>query len=148
MAKDKNKKSLIKKICVLIFFIFFVNLLAMKFYWYFSIWWFDMFVHLLGGLFISLLIFWIYYYSGLIKNKKNYNKKFIILLSALGVLVIGIFWEIFEFNISVFITHTPQVILDIASDLFFGVCGSFVGSLYFFIRLYPQKNQELGEFKV
>ena len=139
--EEKNKKSLILKICALTFFIFFANFLAMKFYWYFSIWYFDMIMHFIGGFFISLLVYWLYYYSGLVKDGKKYSKKFVILLSIIGVLTIGVLWEIFEFNISAFITHTPQVILDTFGDIFFDLSGSMLGTLYFLRRLYPQKNQ-------
>ena len=56
-----TRKDFFIRITGLIFVIFFINYLAMTFHWYSSIWWFDMPMHFMGGLWLGLifiLLFW------------------------------------------------------------------------------------------
>lgn len=128
----QDKKKLLRRIAELIFFIFIANSLAMKFYWYSTIWWYDMPMHFLGGFFVALLGLWIYFFSG--KKIKNSNAKTVVLISFFTVLVIGILWEVFEFGIDTIITFMPHNRLDTLSDIFYDISGSFAGALYFLKR--------------
>ena len=121
-----SKKFLIRLVS-LIFFIFFVNYLAMKFYWYSSIWYFDMPMHFLGGLWLGLAIIWFF------KVKEvSFKSIFYIIL---GVLLIGTLWEVFEIFIDKNITGLSFNTLDTFSDIFFDLAGGSFAILYFLKRV-------------
>ena len=120
------QKKILKHIAILIVFIFLVNLLAIKFHWYFTIWWFDMPIHFLGGFFISLAVLWLYFY----RNPWSRFKITPAFISLLSVFIIGVLWEIFEFSLDRSLTINLLSPIDSISDLFFDLSGGIVGTMY------------------
>jgi|SRR3989344_3070127 len=116
--RDMTKEKIFQTSLWLVIAIFFLNTLAMKFHWYFSIWWFDMPMHFLGGVFIGLLSLAIF-------------PRRPVLTAFLGVLAIGALWEIFEFSLDTFITYNPHNLLDTLSDIAFDLTGGLSAALYF-----------------
>ena len=116
---------MLKKAAYLGIIVFILNSLAMKFFWYYTVWWFDMPMHFLGGVFISLLAMFLL-------NKKlfKFNYRFIF-YTFLSVLLVGVLWEIFEYALEIFVSHQPQIILDTFSDIFFDMAGGLFGIIYF-----------------
>ncbi len=100
-----------------IFFILLVNYAAMKFHWYYSIAWFDMLMHFLGGLWLGFAFLWL----------KGAGASYPKIL--LGVLAVGILWEVFELLIHQQFLQEPFDLPDTFSDLFFDLLG---GSVAFF----------------
>ena len=120
----------------LIVFIFIVNYLAMKFYWYSSIWWFDMPMHFLGGFWVGLFLFWLFPLEKISAR--------MVLKIILGVLLIGIFWEIFEIVIGkVIIQDCLNTTLDTFSDIFFDIAGATFSILYFLKRIMLKEKKEV-----
>lgn len=116
-----NKKRILKRLVLLIFAILVVNVIAMKLYWYTSIWWFDMPMHFTGGFFLGLL--GVYLFSLEEYTVISLYKIF------LFVLAVGIGWEVFEILVNE-ISHGPFYILDTISDVFFDVSGGLSAILY------------------
>lgn len=131
-----NRKKLFKRILYLILFIFIVNFLANKFYWYSSIWYFDMIMHFLGGFWLGLVF--LYFFSHKFSpHSFNFFLKLIIF-----VLFVGIGWEIFELLVDKTITQNSFNILDTSSDIFFDLTGGLI-SIYYFTKkiMFSSKNQ-------
>ena len=124
-----NRKKLLYRLTTLICFIFFINILAHKFYWYSSISYFDMIMHFLGGFFLLLVIAYVFPP----KVSHSQIKSIIFLLS--GVLIIGIAWEIFEYIINNVLAEQNFDILDTLSDLFFDMLGGTLALFYFLKRI-------------
>lgn len=124
---EMNRKKLGVRVVSLILFIFVLNLIAMKFYWYFSIWWFDMPMHLLGGLWLGLVFIWFL-------RLKDLSFSTIVKI-ILGVLLIGIAWEVFEIIVNKTIIQNPFNTLDTISDVCFDLAGAFISILYFAKRI-------------
>jgi len=116
------QKNLLFKIASLIVFIFLVNFLAMKFHWYFSLWYFDMFMHFLGGFWLGLAFVWLF--------KADFLNKNLIFKVILGVFLIGIAWEFFEIGVDEIFLKNNLNYLDIVSDIFFDLAGGFASILY------------------
>ena len=130
-----DNKILFRRVAWLIFFIFFMNFLAGKFYWYTSIWYFDIVMHILGGIFIGLLLFWFL-------NKKKITFNLIFALKAiLGVLIVGILWEFFEIILNNIIAGDNFNIFDTISDLFFDLAGGSLASIYFLRKIIINKQE-------
>lgn len=113
----------------MIFSIFFINIIAHKFYWYSSVSYFDMIMHFMGGFFLLLAIAYVFPP----KDNHSRTKSLVFLLS--GVLIIGIAWEIFEYIFNNFLGGQAFDILDTLSDLFFDMLGSFLATFYFLRRI-------------
>ena len=117
-----DRKKLLKYLLYLILFIFVANLAANKFYWYSSIWYLDMIMHFLGGFWLGLAFLWF-----LLKENLSFA---LILKIILGVLFVGILWEIFELLFNNIVAQNPFNILDTSSDLFFDISGGLCAILY------------------
>lgn len=113
------------------FFIFIANFLATELYWYSLIWYFDMIMHFLGGLWVGLFFFYVFSYIESVP-------KFLILAFEvlIATLVIGLLWELYEYVLNV-ISLTPWDIIDTSSDVFFDLFGSFVSIFYFLKIIMP-----------
>jgi len=122
-----DRKRLLKHLVFLVFFIFIANLLAQQFYWYFSIWYFDMFMHFLGGFWVGLVFLWFF------SRESTSLEPFLQLIFKVifAVLMVGILWEIFEISIDKIIIQNPFNALDTFSDIFFDLTGGLVAVLYF-----------------
>lgn len=128
-----NRTKLFVFLASLTFFIFFIDIFANKFYWYYSIWYFDMPMHFLGG-FLSGLIF-IFILSS--KSFTHSSYRALILKILLGVLIIGISWEIFEFSANTLFVKNLFLVnrLDSISDIFFDLAGGIGAIIYYLKRI-------------
>ena len=100
----------------------------------YEIWWLDIVLHFLGGLWIALFAFWFLF------GYKNYSIDII----SPGILFVGlisfavfagVLWEFFEFSWDYFIAgpygqiQAQRNLPDTMSDLFFDLAGALVASL-------------------
>lgn len=125
-----------------------LNEIALNFYLYWRIWWFDVLMHFLGGLWVGLTALWIYFLSGYIKNIKK-DKVFIFGISLFTVLVIGIGWEVFEYIIDAHIGMKQGYWEDTFIDLFMDILGASLASVFFLknIRENRIKNYSVQSFQ-
>ena len=127
-----NKKKLVIRITSLILFISALNFIILKFHWYFSIWWSDMPMHFLGGFWLGLVFLWFL-------KPKDLSFK-VILKIILGVLIIGVLWEIFEVILNRATLQDPFNTLDTLSDICFDLAGGFISIFYFAKRIMIKEN--------
>ena len=113
-----DRKKLLIPIVSLIVLIFVMNFLADKFYWYFSIWYFDIIMHFLGGFWLGLVA--VYFFS-----PRNISNSSVFKILAF-VLLVGLGWEVFEIWINNFVGpmsfNIVDTLLDIVLDIFGGLC--------------------------
>jgi len=132
-----DRKKLLTYLAFLIFFIFAVNYAAMKFYWYFSIWYFDMPMHFLGGFWVGLALLWFFSLKEFSLPERLFGRAGfkIIFKIILGVFLIGIFWELFEVFVDKTIAQNSFNLLDTVSDMCFDLAGGGLSIIYFFKRI-------------
>lgn len=135
ISNGMNKKKLLKHLVLLMFFIFIANNVVWELHWYSSIWWFDMVMHFLGGLWVGLFFLYIFY------AEDQLFKKFLTVF--LCVLLIGVLWEFFEFFTFNYIGKDPFNALDTVSDIFFDLAGGTFALFYFFKRIILAKENEV-----
>ena len=122
-----SRKKLFNRLGILVIGIFTINTLANVFFWYQSIWWLDLVMHFLGGLFVALLIVWVLYVIF-----KKLTPQFVFWYIVFGVLIIALSWELFEFSIwTLFNLKEIINIQDSVTDVITGSLGSIVGAIYF-----------------
>lgn len=133
-----DRKKLVKPLVYLIFFIFIMNLLANKFYWYASISYFDMIMHFLGGFWVGLCYFYFF------QVKSIFISNILKLLAF--VFCIGLGWEVYEILVNKAVAQNSLDYLDIGSDIFFDLLGGAVAAIYFSKRIMLQsKDGPLGD---
>ena len=123
-----DSKKLVKRLTYLILFIFSAHFLANKFYWYVSIWWFDMPMHFFGGFWIGLAALYFFGY------KKEDSINFILKI-LLSVLIVGIGWEVYEILVNTLMAENLFNYLDTISDISFDLSGGLFAILYFLRRI-------------
>ena len=127
-----NKKKILVRITSLILFICILNFIALKFYWYFSIWYFDMPMHFLGGFWLGLAFIWLF-------QPKDLSFPTIAKI-VLSTLLIGLGWEVFEILVNRATLQDPFNTLDTLSDICFDLAGAFSSILYFAKRIMLKEN--------
>lgn len=122
------KQKILKYLFLLIFFIFGLNSLALHFHWYYTVWYFDMPMHFLGGFWTGLFGFYFLTYFLQFDFSAKLFWKIIFF-----VFFIGIGWEAFEIFVDKTITYNSFNILDTTSDIFFDLAGGVLVYLLGFI---------------
>jgi len=127
------------------FFIFIANNVALQFYWYYSIWWFDIVMHFLGGFWEGLFFIWFFSIKDLplLKSPLNLNDPKLAFKTILFVLLIGVLYEVFEFFVHNNIGRDPFDVLDTVLDIFFDLSGGAFTVWYFFKRIMSVKENTL-----
>lgn len=120
---------LIKEIIGLGILISLLNYLAIQLFLYWTTDWFDILMHFLGGLLIGLIVI------SVIKRfaeGDNLNKNLLYLSVILGVLVVGLGWELWEIFVGFtdVITDQTDTILDLIMDLI----GSIGAVFYYYFK--------------
>ena len=129
-----SPKKILIYLTTLMFFMFGGNFLTTKFYWYYSIWWFDIVMHFLGGFWVGL------FFVFLFLRKGNIPKfVYIIFLS----LFIGVLWEAFEFWMHNIIAGIPFSITDPLSDILFDLVGACLAVFYFSKFIMPREENKI-----
>ncbi len=130
----RQAAAVIAVICVL-------NLLATLFYWYSTIWWFDILMHFLGGFFIGLLAYWI--------STSFIPARFLpttimgwISVLILSVCIIGFLWEAYELVVDLCTGAQGYGYLDGISDMFNDLSGGFFSVIAIF--LFPQRDSTVN----
>jgi len=129
--------SLSKQIFALFVLIGFFDFIANKFYFYWTVWWFDVMMHFIGGLLACMLVvlFLNTYYKT--KNLDKHKNKIIIIL---GVLIISVLWEIYELSIGSTSFADSDYMVDTISDFLMDFIGGFFGYLYSYKVLLKTNN--------
>lgn len=130
-------KKLLRLACVTVFFVWLVNALANRFFWYSAMWWFDIPMHIMGGIFLG-------FGAGALCFRRimklSPHDAFVTLL--LFVLVFGIGWEFFEYIVQAIIKGGPQLanIPDSIKDVFMDIVGGTLAS-FFVLRTIRRYNR-------
>ena len=124
-----------------------LNFFAFKFSLYWQFWWFDLFMHFLGGLVVSYIS--ILFYKNFLK-KEFKSKKEVFILALGSAFLVGLTWELFEFTASLY-REAPLALrtlatlqlgwLDTLTDLMADLAGGGATG-YFFIKKYYNSEIE------
>ena len=116
---------------VLAVFIFLLNIFAMQRSWYFFVWWFDMPMHFLGGMWIGLMSAWMYFLGPFKKDSRVMSVAQVVCVALLSVFVVGVLWEGYEYFVQISIPGaTVGNLFDSISDLFFDMAGASASAIY------------------
>lgn len=129
-------EKLLRRSALLVLFIFFLNTLATFFFWYSRIWWFDMPMHFLGGLFIGLIS--VFLFEKYVRPRRPIarfiSSPALFYIGVVAVIAVG--WEYYELFIDMYFGTHAIHLLDTLSDICFDLAGGATSLLYIFAR-YP-----------
>ena len=125
---------------LLLVFIAALHIVALEFFLYWIYPWFDIMMHLLAGLFVSLCALWFFFESGYIHINKNIRN--VIFVVGVSITFVGVGWEIFEVLAGVPIEK--DFVLDTAIDLLMDVLGAFI-AVCIFTKMYITKHIYEGD---
>jgi hypothetical protein len=130
-------KKLLRTACIVVFFVWLVNALANQFYWYSAMWWFDIPMHIMGGMFLGFGAGAIFF-NRLVKLSRHDGVVTILLF----VLALGIGWEFFEYIVQALIKGGPQLanIPDSIKDVFMDIVGGSIAT-FFVLRAIRRYNR-------
>lgn len=134
------RESFLNKIFVLIVCIAIFHITATVFHFYWSIWWYDLPLHYLGGIFISLSSLWFLFFSGYVSFGVKKTSDFII-ISFIVTFSVAVLWELFELIVGPDFTRQGYAV-DTYVDLIMGIAGSLTGYLFFYFMKYEQLLME------
>ena len=104
----------------------FLHLVAINFFLYWDLAWFDLMMHFLGGVWVSLLGFWI---MAFLTRTKEFSIKSIIYIAVFFTVGIGILWELFEAGAGISFVG-KDMWGDTFSDLALDIVGGLVSGFY------------------
>ncbi len=114
-------------------FLLLTNALASLFYWYISMPWFDMAMHTVGGIFVSLLAG-----SLFAKQIKFLPKVETSITIMLFVFIVVLLWEYYEYTIQIFIKNVH--LADIADSIVDVICGMIGGAFGTYLVILTKKR--------
>ena len=96
-----------------------LHFLALTFYFYWQLWWFDILMHFLGGVVVGLGALWALLGLSVVRDfaPTPLQKMFLAVITA--GLVVGISWELYELYFRLFDAHyyAADTSLDVVMDL-------------------------------
>ena len=107
-----------------------LHFIAITFYLYWTLWWFDNLMHLLAGFSGGLITIWFLFDSGTF-FKRSPTTLELFLYVLLAVLTVGVAWEIFEYVNKITETesageYVSDTIHDLIADALGAIGASFV----------------------
>jgi branched-subunit amino acid transport protein len=130
------KRKLFVRLAVLVFLVFLLNTAGSLFGWYELAFWYDDVMHFLGGIWLGLLVFWVFFNYEVRKNKLK--KIHHAVLPFIVLVVMGaLFWEGLEFGTQA-LWNNPGLLAEKADsirDILWGTLGGFIGIIVNFARL-------------
>ena len=77
------------------------NFLGLYGGWYWAFWWYDIPMHLAGGMWIALLFSYLGEERSALRERIGRRNFFLVIVA--GTLVVGLLWELFEYSSDVFL---------------------------------------------
>ncbi|HEY4511413.1 MAG TPA: hypothetical protein VJH55_01085 [Candidatus Paceibacterota bacterium] len=115
------RKTLPPFIAALVVLIAVLHYAAIVFYLYWAYWWFDIMMHVLGGMAVGLLLYWFLYRSAIVSIPRLPSWGVVLV----GTIVVGVGWEIFEYVIHLTYTNKESYVFDTSVDLLMDVVGAY-----------------------
>ena len=111
--------------------LFVLNQAALNYDLFWRLWWYDIPMHFLGGLVLGCGFAW--FFGSMQKRTVRLSDTAAILSILTAVLVGGVAWEIFEYNLD--LTYNPHLnyVLDTTKDMIMDMLGASV-AIWFYKR--------------
>ncbi|WKZ26405.1 MAG: hypothetical protein QY304_03365 [Candidatus Paceibacterota bacterium] len=131
------ENKILKIILGLIVAIAILHTVAIYFYLYYELWWFDILMHFVGGFWTVLFFLWLLVFSGaFLLDVERKNPAILSFLATSFLVIVAVFWEIFELKFGLTSLNDFDYIQDTVSDIFSAFAGGLLASLFFFRKVF------------
>lgn len=131
------ENKILKIILGLIVAIAILHTVAIYFYLYYELWWFDILMHFVGGFWAVLFFLWLFVFSGaFLLDVERKNPAILFFLATSFIVIVAVFWEIFELKFGLTSLNDFDYIQDTVSDIFSAFAGGLLASLFFFRKVF------------
>lgn len=125
---------------LLIFVIGAAHATALRYHLFYTYWWLDIPMHILGGFWVSLFALW--YHVVFRHHEERGRDKRKMLIHALSVTFsIAIGWELFEYAMNAYIVLSRYDMMDTLKDLLMGIIGAIIGAQIFNYNIHKHTAQ-------
>ena len=122
-----SRARLLRILALLVCVIALMQSAAIVFSLYWTLWWYDILLHFLGGIFIGLLVLWVRFLSGYFPASSFlWSPGRLFLFTLFWTFIIGVGWEVFEWlagNTWSIEGYWLDTTLDVVLDLIGGIAG-------------------------
>lgn len=122
-----------------------IHICGVMYFWYWKFLWLDILSHFLGGLWVGLMTLWIA--SIFISKPSTVKRSNVVILSLVATLVIGIAWEIFEYQAGIAVSTYEKYVGDTILDLIMDTLGALTAGFYGFYVLKNSLKESLVSIK-
>jgi RsiW-degrading membrane proteinase PrsW (M82 family) len=134
-----NSKPSLAAIILAIIGLLFLHLLGLHFYLYWTVWWFDVLMHFLGGFWVGFTALWLYHFVG---KPPRHNRDLAVAL--LAAIIVGVMWELYEYTTGVTFSLVGYR-LDTATDLAMDLVGGYCAFRYVLYKKWPHASAEISD---
>jgi len=127
------RKKILYSAFALVILVYILHVVALKFYFYWQLPWFDSPMHFLGGIFTGLIVLYVYMLTKGQENILEIKENTLMNLILITIAIVGIVWEVWEYSFGLSFTRGNDFFGTI-EDLYVGVIGAL--ALYFFAKNY------------
>lgn len=104
-----------------------VNGAAIYFHLFYSIWWLDIPMHVVGGLWVALIAL-AFYFSPRMREPKRRTDPAVLAIGVLSAFAVGLLWEVFEFSLDTYVTLSVHDMSDTLNDLLNDLIGATIAA--------------------
>ena len=115
-----SRKEFLIIVCFVALVLLALHLLALEFFFYWRLWWFDLLVHLVGGILVGLC-------AGVFVLFPRKRTKTIFLSVVGTALIVSVLWELFEYHFGLTFVSNNYV-FDTVSDIVLGFVGGEIAA--------------------
>ncbi len=129
------KKPLFLFLFSVILIIGILQQVAVHFYLYWTLSWFDILMHFLGGFWFGYSALWILFFSGYMLVPSRNDVKFFILVAFASAIGVGLLWEVFEYVTGITFVNDVfhDYVFDTIKDLIMDSLGGIVSAIFLYI---------------
>ena len=131
------QKPFFKEFFILSILIAVFHYIALQYFLYWTVDWFDILMHFLGGFLISIFVIFILYSYSDFENLKKHKIFLFVLITGL-TLAVGLGWELWE--VFVGLTNTLKDLNDTILDIVMDMIGSLAAIYYARKKLYGREE--------
>lgn len=139
-----------KPLFLLLFFVILaigiLQQVAIEYYLYWTLEWFDILMHFLGGFWFGYSALWILFFSGYVNTPKRDDIKFFIIVALKIAIVVGLLWEVFEYATGITFSYGPVAdhVFDTVKDIVMDSVGGVASAIFLYVankkRLAKENN--------
>ncbi len=120
--------------------------IAVHYYLYWTLDWFDILMHFLGGFWFGFSALWILFFSDYLKVGDNRNLKFFMGVAFFSAFGVGVAWEIFEY-VSDITFWGEGYVFDTVKDLIMDSIGGVVSAIFLY-SAYKKRLTQINQNNV